>query len=273
MGRLNTRIAETYNDAIAAAGLDFALSVSATQSRAVLFVLPTTTALLRRAQALEAAAAAALGVPHGGPAAADASLHKAAGAEGEGGVDMEKGVEEVAGGGAAEVAPAGGAPRKSALKPFLANAKLLLGLGSGLAAIVTIVQGNAAALRGLPAALSSRAAFGAGASWVCGHATVALLLAHHGPLPTSACCLAAPATPTRAARSAAQPHQPVCLQVLAGPLPGHDGLHPVYLEGGGLGLCAASRAAHWAAAGVALLVCALLGCCLRRRRDRWRAPQ
>lgn len=169
---------------VAAAGPDLALSVRSERQRALLFVLATASQLLHRVQALEGAVAKALGVPlpddvlAGEPAAAtaDAGASKeepageAAAAVSAGGA-ADKDVEAAEGGGGnaagtAPAAPPAAQPRQAArrrrLKPYLSTAAMLLALCSSAATWLAIFKGCAAAARALPAALSSRQAFGRG---------------------------------------------------------------------------------------------------------------
>ena len=164
------------------------------QARALLFTLPTAIQLLWRVEAVESAAAEALWVPaapsHPTPAATDGAA-----AEGKcGGSDLEAGGDSVAAEGAAkgdgdgapgvpagapaaERATAAGAPQPAPKRgllgnPYVRNVATLLALVTSAAAWGAIIRGTVQACSGLPAALSSRAAFAAGAPpggrWVHG---------------------------------------------------------------------------------------------------------
>lgn len=178
-------IVSAYTARLAASGPDLALSVHTERERALLFMFPTTAQILRRVEALDAAVAAALDVPlpaaapGSGPAAdAEAAAASASAADKAADADAasvggaaDKDVEAAAGNDSAAVGawPAvfGAQPRqaerKRRLKPYLANAAMLLAMCSSLASWLAIVKGCASGLKGLPAALSSRTAFVKGA--------------------------------------------------------------------------------------------------------------
>lgn len=228
-------------------------------------------------QDVEAAVAAALWVPYTTSQPAEAvGAATATGSDGStpkdtttvdvecGKQDLEAATSGAAGGAAAEAPAAAAVPagllaavahhlpaaqrKRSRLGPYVKNAVTLLALGSSLAAWATYAKGVVEALSGLPAALSSRAAFKQGAQWHCAlircregvgscvrmwaHSSTAQpqqtpLFAHppaHGPLPQTPLPLLF--------CSAAPPEEPVCLQAVAGPLPVHDGYDDLLLEGG-----------------------------------------
>lgn len=134
---------------------------------------------------MEGAAAAALWVPTAAPSQPTPAAADAAAAEGKCG-DLETGGDGLAAEGAAKGdadgaagVPAAGAaaeraaasgevppttPKRGLLSnPYLLNVATLLALVTGAAAWAAIIKGTVEACRGLPAALSSRAAFAAGA--------------------------------------------------------------------------------------------------------------
>lgn len=142
-------VADAYNEGRQASGLDFALEVDVQKSRAVLFLLPTVVQLLVRVEAFEAAAATALAIP--APAASSPATGK---------VDVEKGVEGE-GGAAIRDPPQQQQPSLAHTlqsSPCASNAVTLLVMMSSLASWMTIAKGIAAGCRGVPAALSSKAA-------------------------------------------------------------------------------------------------------------------
>ena len=116
-------------------------------------IMPAAVQLLYRLESVEAAAAAALGFP------APAATLLPPG-------DEEKGTKGAVDGGSDGAAAAAPAPAPPSLaqraKPYITNAVILLTVISSAAAWLAIIKGAAAAFRGLPAALSSRAALRSG---------------------------------------------------------------------------------------------------------------
>lgn len=123
----------------------------------MLFLLPTVVQLLVRVEAFEAAAATALAIP--APAASSPATGK---------VDVEKGVEGE-GGAAIRDPPQQQQPSLAHTlqsSPCASNAVTLLVMMSSLASWMTIAKGIAAGCRGVPAALSSKAALVTGVLWL-----------------------------------------------------------------------------------------------------------
>lgn len=127
------------------------------QSRALLLTLPTAVQLVLRVEAAEAAAAEALCVP----AEAGGELADSSKAE-----DVEEGVGVEENGGGPSTPPC---PQQASLlhrvrsSPYTKSVASVLAMLGSLVAWLAIFKGVAAACRGLPAALSSKAGLSSGA--------------------------------------------------------------------------------------------------------------
>ena len=185
-------------------------------------IMPAAVQLLHRLQSVEAAAAAALGVP--APAVDDS-----VGGSEPPSCDVEKGGKCAAGGGGGGSSRATMAAPSAAqrMRPYVANAAALLTLLSSAAAWMAIAKGVATGCRGLRAALSSRATLRSGQQTLPHLARLPCTAGLCGWPPTHRPCCAAAVR----ACSPAQAGAPVCDQVVAGQQPGHGGQPALHLEG------------------------------------------